>query len=109
NFLTQSAFALAVRIWYPPATSTRRTPRLLLSSSACNSLMTDCNSSLLTPLITSPKRCRVSGPSDTNSKLSITDLISSRSMPLFLGFWQSHVCHPFVGADGCFDHNGTVQ
>src|SRR5437764_30164 len=45
-------------------------------------------SSLLAPSSTSSKRCSVTGPSATNSKLSTIDFKSSRSMLFFLGVFD---------------------
>src|SRR5207249_8458329 len=45
-------------------------------------------SSLLAPSTTSSKRCSVTGPSATNSKLSTIDFKSSRSMLFFLGVFD---------------------
>src|SRR5207247_5499121 len=47
-------------------------------------------SSLLVPSSTSSKRCSVTGPSATNSKLSTIDFKSSRSMLFFLGVFDGN-------------------
>src|SRR6266545_795752 len=91
NFLTQSAFALGVRNWYPPATSTKRIPRFCVSNSLCSSLRVFSMMSLFVPSRTSLKRCTDCGPSATSKRLEKHAAVSPQC------FQQE--CHLFPHGD----------
>src|SRR4030095_141911 len=105
NFLTQSAFALGVRNWYPPATSTKRIPRVCVSNSVCSSLRVLSMMSLFVPSSTSLKRCTDCGPSATSKRLSRMDFTSSRSMLGFLVFINPDLLCGFIHASRGLDHD----
>src|SRR5882724_5272863 len=105
NFLTQSAFALGVRNWYPPATSTKRIPRFSVSNSLCSSLRVLSMMFLFVPSSTSLKRCTDCGPSATSKRLSRMDFTSSRSMLAFPGFVKLDLFRRFIHSCRGLDHD----